>query len=132
MANSFMSPSLVSRPATPTPPSKLIYPHIFVECLTGDFQGDLDCVQRVATSGLDVYAHNVETVESLTPFVRDRRATFQQSLRVLKHAKESKPSLITKTSMMLGLGETDDEVLEAMKRKCSFRGSTHHAHHSRM
>uniref|UniRef100_U9TF51 Lipoyl synthase, mitochondrial n=1 Tax=Rhizophagus irregularis (strain DAOM 181602 / DAOM 197198 / MUCL 43194) TaxID=747089 RepID=U9TF51_RHIID len=85
------------------------------KCLTGDFQGNLDCVAKVATSGLDVYAHNIETVENLTSHVRDRRATFRQSLSVLEHAKKIKPSLITKTSIMLGVGETDDEVLDAMK-----------------
>ncbi|CAB4419194.1 unnamed protein product [Rhizophagus irregularis] len=90
-------------------------PHILIECLTGDFQGNLDCVAKVATSGLDVYAHNIETVENLTSHVRDRRATFRQSLNVLEHAKKIKPSLITKTSIMLGVGETDDEVLDAMK-----------------
>ncbi|KAK6496394.1 hypothetical protein TWF481_002414 [Arthrobotrys musiformis] len=90
-------------------------PHILVEALTGDFAGNLDMVAQVATSGLDVYAHNVETVEALTPYVRDRRATFRQSLSVLSHAKKSQPSLITKTSIMLGLGEQDSEVLDALK-----------------
>ncbi|KAI3643736.1 hypothetical protein MP228_009900 [Amoeboaphelidium protococcarum] len=89
---------------------------ILVECLTGDFQGNLDCVELVAKSGLDVYAHNVETVEALTPYVRDRRASFKQSLNVLRHAKLSKPSLITKTSLMLGLGEKDDEIMDALKQ----------------
>ncbi len=64
-------------------------PQILVEGLTSDFRGDLQAVELLATSGLDVYAHNVETVEELTPFVRDRRATFRQSLRVLEHAKAS-------------------------------------------
>ena len=90
-------------------------PGILVEALTGDFAGDLDMVTKVALSGLDVYAHNVETVEALTPFVRDPRATFRQSLAVLSHAKKTKPSLITKTSLMLGLGETDDQIFEALR-----------------
>jgi lipoic acid synthetase len=64
----------------------------------------------VAQSGLDVYAHNVETVEERTPFVRDPRATFRQSLKVLETAKKAKPSLITKTSLMLGVGEQDHQV----------------------
>ncbi|CAG8497883.1 13525_t:CDS:2, partial [Racocetra fulgida] len=81
----------------------------------GDFQGDLDCVARVAHSGLDVYAHNIETVEALTPFVRDHRATFRQSLKVLEHVKKIKPSLITKSSIMLGVGESDQEVMDALK-----------------
>ncbi|CAG8615832.1 3872_t:CDS:2, partial [Ambispora gerdemannii] len=90
-------------------------PKIMIECLTGDFQGKLDDVTRVALSGLDVYAHNVETVEALTPFVRDRRATFRQSLKVLEHVKFVNPSLVTKTSIMLGVGETDDEVLATLQ-----------------
>ena len=59
-----------------------------------------------------MFAHNIETVERLTPFVRDPRAKYRQTLSVLKHAKEIDPSLVTKTSIMLGLGETDDEVLQ--------------------
>jgi len=89
---------------------------MLVEALTGDFQGDLEMVKLVAQSGLDVYAHNVETVEALTPFVRDRRATFKQSLSVLRAAKAASPSLVTKTSIMLGLGETDEQVFEALRK----------------
>jgi lipoic acid synthetase len=88
---------------------------MLVEALTGDFMGDLEMVKIVAQSGLDVYAHNVETVEELTPFVRDRRATFRQSLAVLKAAKEAQPTLITKTSIMLGLGETEEQLWAALK-----------------
>ncbi|KAI8336503.1 hypothetical protein BC941DRAFT_376254 [Chlamydoabsidia padenii] len=90
-------------------------PHILVECLTGDFGGSLEGVETVARSGLDVYAHNIETVEELTPFVRDRRAGFRQSLEVLHHAKKTNPELITKSSIMLGCGESDDEVLHALE-----------------
>ncbi|KAI8872585.1 mitochondrial Lipoyl synthase [Ramicandelaber brevisporus] len=89
--------------------------NILVECLTGDYQGKLEYVELVANSGLDVYAHNVETVEALQKYVRDRRAGYRQSLSVLEHAKKSKPSLITKTSIMLGCGETDEEVLQTLK-----------------
>ena len=91
-------------------------PDMLVEALTGDYAGDLECVGKVATSGLDVYAHNVETVEALTPQVRDRRATFNQSLSVLKAAKAARPDLITKTSMMLGLGETEAQIWQALRR----------------
>jgi len=90
-------------------------PHILIECLTGDFGGNLESVQRVALSGLEVYAHNIETVEALQPYVRDRRAGFKQSLRVLEYAKQVQPTLITKTSMMLGLGEKDEEVMQALR-----------------
>lgn len=85
-----------------------------VEALTGDFQGDLEQVSLVAKSGLDVYAHNIETVEALTPFVRDRRATFRQSLKVLAHAKKEGVR-VTKTSIMLGVGETDDQLMDTLK-----------------
>ncbi len=87
---------------------------VIVEALTPDFRGDLDLVARVATSGLDVYAHNVETVERLTPRVRDRRAGYSQSMSVLAHAKAVSPNVLTKTSIMLGLGETDGEVRETL------------------
>lgn len=89
-------------------------PNILVEALTGDFAGSLDLVSVVAKSGLDVYAHNVETVEALTPYVRDRRATFRQSLKVLQHAKKEGVR-ITKTSIMLGVGEDEDQVMDALQ-----------------
>ena len=89
-------------------------PKILVETLTGDFWGNLKSVEKVALSGLDVYAHNIETVEPLQKYVRDRRANFQQSLNVLHHAKTVNPKLITKTSMMLGLGESDIEVKQTL------------------
>ncbi|KAK0661475.1 Lipoyl synthase [Lasiodiplodia hormozganensis] len=90
-------------------------PTMLVEALTGDYAGDTDMVALVARSGLDVYAHNIETTEALTPFVRDRRAKFRQSLKVLQTAKEAKPGLITKTSVMLGLGETEEQLWHALK-----------------
>lgn len=79
-----------------------------------DFRGDLKCVETIANSGLDVYAHNIETVEKLTPFVRDRRAHYRQTLAVLQEAKRFNPKLITKSSIMLGLGETDAEIEQTM------------------
>uniref|UniRef100_A0A4X2KIK7 Lipoyl synthase, mitochondrial n=1 Tax=Vombatus ursinus TaxID=29139 RepID=A0A4X2KIK7_VOMUR len=89
--------------------------NILVECLTPDFRGDLKSVEKVALSGLDVYAHNVETVPELQRKVRDPRANFNQSLQVLKHAKKVQPGVISKTSIMLGLGETDEQVYSTMK-----------------
>lgn len=89
-------------------------PRIFVECLTPDFRGDKAAIKAVAESGLDVYAHNIETVEKLTPFVRDRRAAYRQTLSVLKEVKSLNPNLITKTSIMLGLGETDAQVEQTL------------------
>ncbi|XP_015596808.1 lipoyl synthase, mitochondrial [Cephus cinctus] len=88
--------------------------NILVECLVPDFRGNRDCVSTVVQAKLDVFAHNIETVERLTPFVRDRRANYQQSLRVLEAAKSENPDLITKSSIMLGLGETDEEVEQTM------------------
>ncbi|KAF6208779.1 hypothetical protein GE061_014519 [Apolygus lucorum] len=88
---------------------------ILVECLVPDFAGNLKGVETIATSGLDVYAHNIETVERLTPHVRDHRAKYRQSLATLKAAKSFKPGLVTKSSIMLGLGESDEEVITAMK-----------------
>ncbi|CAL1539622.1 unnamed protein product [Lymnaea stagnalis] len=90
-------------------------PHILVECLTPDFRGDMEAVTVVADSGLDVYAHNVETVESLQWLVRDPRANYHQSLSVLKHVKSRYPKMVTKTSIMLGLGETDDQIMKTLE-----------------
>ncbi|WFD32562.1 lipoyl synthase [Malassezia sp. CBS 17886] len=90
-------------------------PHILVEALVPDFVGNAACVEKVAGSGLEVYAHNVETVERLTPSVRDRRAKYHQSLAMLAHAKASNPQLVTKTSIMLGCGEADEEVLQTLE-----------------
>jgi len=90
-------------------------PAILVECLVPDFRGDEKCIETIAKSGLDVFAHNIETVEELTWLVRDPRAKYRQSLGVLEHAKATVPNLITKTSIMLGLGETDEQVMQTMK-----------------
>lgn len=86
-----------------------------VETLTPDFRGQLADVETVANSGVDVFAHNLETVRRLTPKVRDPRATYDQSLSVLAHAKRYRPQMLTKSSLMLGLGETDDEIRQAMQ-----------------
>lgn len=90
-------------------------PDLLVECLVSDFQGMEKSVETLALSGLDVYAHNLETVERLQKFVRDPRAGYQQSLNTLEHAKKVKQGLYTKTSVMLGLGESDEEVIQTMK-----------------
>lgn len=94
---------------------KRMNPNIFVECLAPDFRGDIESIKNVALSGLDVYAHNIETVEKLTPFVRDRRAGYRQTLKCLEEVKSVKTSLITKSSIMLGLGETDEQVEQTLK-----------------
>ncbi|MGI0148573.1 MAG: radical SAM protein, partial [Thermoplasmata archaeon] len=77
-------------------------------------QGDLDAVQKVVDAGVDVLDHNVETVERLQGRVRDRRANYRQSLDVLRGAKAMRDGLFTKSSIMLGLGETREEVLATM------------------
>jgi lipoic acid synthetase len=89
-------------------------PQVAVEALTPDFQGVLKDVETVVDSGLEVFAQNVETVKRLTHPVRDPRASYEQTLAVLEHAKKFKPSVLTKTSLMLGLGETDEEIAQTM------------------
>lgn len=89
-------------------------PDTAVEALTPDFQGVMRDVETVVDSGLDVFAQNVETVRRLTHPVRDPRAGYAQTLAVLAHAKRHRPAVLTKTSLMLGLGETDAEIFEAM------------------
>ncbi len=89
-------------------------PDAKVECLTGDFAGDLAAVDIVLAARPEVLAHNLETVERLQATVRDRRANYRQSLAVLEHAKRSRLVTYTKTSLMLGLGETENEIAQAM------------------
>jgi lipoic acid synthetase len=89
-------------------------PEAKVECLTGDFAGDLRALDVVLDAKPEVLAHNLETVERLQSTVRDRRANFAQSLAVLEHAKRSGKVAYTKTSLMLGLGETEPEIEAAM------------------
>ncbi|MBV9269896.1 MAG: lipoyl synthase, partial [Candidatus Eremiobacteraeota bacterium] len=85
-----------------------------VEILSGDYRGDLNALDIVLDAKPDVFAHNLETVRRLTPRVRDKRAKYDQSLRILEYAKQRAPEYYTKTSLMLGLGETDEEIEEAM------------------
>lgn len=89
-------------------------PDTAVEALTPDFAGRLHDVETVLDSGLDVFAQNLETVERLTRRVRDPRAGYVQTLEVLAHSKRHRSEVLTKTSLMLGLGETETEVLDAM------------------
>jgi lipoic acid synthetase len=89
-------------------------PATVIEALTPDFQGVERDVQTVVDSGLRVFAQNVETVRRLTHPVRDPRAGYEQTLRVLEYAKRHRPALLTKTSLMLGLGESEQEIAECM------------------
>jgi lipoyl synthase len=89
-------------------------PGTAVEALTPDFCGVLCDVHTVLDAGVDVFAQNVETVRRLTHPVRDPRAGYEQTLAVLRAAKQYRPAVLTKTSLMLGLGETDAEIRETM------------------
>lgn len=94
---------------------KEINPDTAVEALTPDFCGREQDVETVVDSGLEVFAQNVETVRRLTQPVRDPRASYETTLAVLAHAKRHRPAVLTKTSLMLGLGETDAEIRETLE-----------------
>jgi lipoic acid synthetase len=89
-------------------------PQTKVEALTPDFLGSEPSIAILLESGVDVFAQNVETVERLTHPIRDNRAGYQQTLSVLKYAKKYRPEVLTKTSLMLGMGETEAEIKQAM------------------
>jgi lipoic acid synthetase len=94
--------------------TKALNPNTAVEALTPDFLGDQSSVEVLLDSGIEVFAQNVETVERLTHPVRDPRAGYQQTLDVLAYGKRYRPDVITKTSLMLGLGEQEDEIKACM------------------
>jgi len=89
-------------------------PDLLVEVLIPDFQNDLDSLKAVVDSGPDVIAHNIETTMTLTSSVRDPRAGYWQSLSVLRSLKKLDRKMYTKSSIMVGLGETEEEVQQAM------------------
>lgn len=93
---------------------KAAAPGARVEALIPDFSGRPAALSAVVEAGPDVVGHNLETVRRLTPVVRDRRASYDLSLRVLRAVKEIKPDLLTKSSVLLGLGEEEAEVEEAL------------------
>ncbi len=90
-------------------------PGLLVEVLTPDFQGDAEAIRTVGRAAPDVFANNIETVRRLTPAVRDARAGYQQTLEVLARMKAEFPGVVTKSSIMVGLGETEAEVIETMR-----------------
>lgn len=94
---------------------KKLSPRVRIELLAGDFRGNKSVLDEILGLDLEVFAHNVETVRRLTPRVRDARASYQQTMEVLRYVKERKPERHTKSSLMLGLGETYEEILEAME-----------------
>jgi len=89
-------------------------PNTAVEALTPDFKGIYTSIETIVNSGIEVFAQNMETVERLTHPVRDIRAGYQQTLDVLAESKRINPNVLTKTSLILGLGETDDEIEQTM------------------
>jgi lipoic acid synthetase len=94
---------------------KDLSPDLIVEVLTPDFKGNEEFIAHIVDAEPDVFAHNVETVERLTSRVRDPRAGYKQSLRVLEFVKERDHSRYTKTSIMLGLGESESEVRQTLR-----------------
>ena len=90
-------------------------PEMLIEMLMPDFQGNTELVQQVINARPAVLAHNLETVRSLTLKVRDSRASYDQSLDVLRYIKQKSPGTYTKSSLMLGVGESRTETLQAMK-----------------
>ncbi|MBI2602607.1 MAG: lipoyl synthase [Deltaproteobacteria bacterium] len=94
---------------------KALNPSMDIELLVGDFGGNENAIRTVVNARVQVYAHNLETVERLSPRVRDARAHYQQSLQTLRLAKETADyKLYTKSALMLGLGERWDEIRQAM------------------
>jgi lipoic acid synthetase len=94
---------------------KRLSPKTKVEPLIPDYNGNEDSLKKIVNSHPDVISHNVETIARLTPKVRDVRASYDQSIRVLKKIKEIDSRIYAKSSLMLGLGETEEEVLETLK-----------------
>ena len=94
---------------------KSVCPEMKLEILLQDFRGETALLETVLDAGPDVVAHNVECVERLTSSVRDAKAGYRQSLDILAHARRYRPSSPTKTSLMLGLGETEAELVDAFK-----------------
>lgn len=90
-------------------------PSILIETLTGDFRGNVDSLASLLAAQPDVFAHNLETVERLTPRVRDKRAGYRQSLAILARGRERLAGGFSKSSLQLGHGETREEVIEAMR-----------------
>ncbi len=89
-------------------------PGLMVEILTGDFRNDEAAIRTVVASPCEVFAHNIETTRALTKAVRDRKCGYDQSLDVLRKARAMRPDVVTKSSIMLGLGETDADVEETL------------------
>ncbi len=94
---------------------KRLNPKVMVEVLIPDFHGDINCIKAIVDVKPDVIGHNIETVARISPTIRDRRASYLLSLDVLRTVKKLDSDMFTKSAMMLGLGETDAEVVQSMK-----------------
>ena len=94
---------------------KKAHPKIIVEVLIPDFRGDASALKKIADTNPEVIAHNIETVERLQKRIRDPRANYRQSLGILENVKKLNPKIYTKSSIMLGFDETDEEVIKTMK-----------------
>ena len=93
-----------------------IRPDIGLELLCSDLDGNLEALASLLEGApLDVFAHNVECVPRMDSIVRDRRASFNQSKKILQEAKRIRPDILTKTSIMVGVGETDQEISDTMR-----------------
>jgi lipoic acid synthetase len=90
-------------------------PETIIEPLIPDFNGNRHVIEKVADARPEVISHNIETVARLSPLIRDPRATYEQSLRVLEIIKDIDYKIYTKSSIMLGLGEMEEEVMQAAK-----------------
>ncbi len=94
---------------------KKSYPKIIIEVLIPDFKGDINSLKKIVDAKPEVIAHNIETVERLQRKVRDPRASYTQSLNVLENVKKLNPNIYTKSAIMLGFDESDEEVIQSMK-----------------
>jgi lipoic acid synthetase len=94
---------------------KELRPDMLIETLLGDFQGHMGYVDATVDARPDVWAHNIEVVRRLQRTIRDARCSYEQSLAVLRRVKERDPARVTKSSVMVGIGETDEEVIETLQ-----------------
>ena len=94
---------------------RLLNPSTIIEILIPDFNGRLESIKTIVESNPQVIGHNIETTESLTPKVRDHRASYSQSLQVLRTIKDLNSNIFTKSSILLGMGETDEEIMHTLE-----------------
>lgn len=94
---------------------KKAHPSTYVEVLIPDFKGNEELIQKIIDAKPDVIAHNIETIERLQRPIRDPRANYWQSINLLKYVKEQAPDIYTKSAIMLGMGENEEEVIQAMQ-----------------